>query len=141
MFAQCAVRHTSLGVTVIIGRSPASFAAGKHHSKNAPLSADKSAFFVGAEGGIVYSNASKLTSELDAFFGMNANPACCASRTSSAPPTRKKQDPQKEVLFFWRRGRDSNPRVVSHKLISSQPRYDRFDTSAYMAFWKRPKIV
>ena len=29
----------------------------------------------------------------------------------------------------WRRGRDSNPRVVSHKLISSQPRYDRFDTS------------
>ena len=31
----------------------------------------------------------------------------------------------------WRRGRDSNPRVVSHKLISSQPRYDRFDTSPY----------
>ena len=31
--------------------------------------------------------------------------------------------------MHWRRGRDSNPRVVSHKLISSQPRYDRFDTS------------
>ncbi len=31
--------------------------------------------------------------------------------------------------FFWRRGRDSNPRVLAHKLISSQPRYDRFDTS------------
>ena len=29
----------------IIGRSPTSFAAGKHHSKNAPLSVDKSAFF------------------------------------------------------------------------------------------------
>jgi len=33
MFAQCAARHTSLGVAVIIGRSPASFAEGKHHSK------------------------------------------------------------------------------------------------------------
>ncbi len=32
---------------------------------------------------------------------------------------------------IWRRGRDSNPRAVSSKLISSQPRYDRFDTSAY----------
>ena len=44
---QCAVRHASLGVAVIIGQRPASFAAGKHHSKNAPLSVDKSAFFVG----------------------------------------------------------------------------------------------
>ena len=33
---------------------------------------------------------------------------------------------------FWRRERDSNPRVVAHKLISSQPRYDRFDISPYM---------
>ena len=33
---------------------------------------------------------------------------------------------------IWRRGRDSNPRVIAHKLISSQPRYDRFDTSAYI---------
>ena len=32
---------------------------------------------------------------------------------------------------IWRSGRDSNPRVVAHKLISSQPRYDRFDTAAY----------
>ena len=30
----------------------------------------------------------------------------------------------------WRRGWDSNPRDVSAKLISSQPRYDHFDTSA-----------
>ena len=44
--------HTSLGVAVIIGRSPASFAKGKHHSKNAPLSVDKSAFFVGGSGWI-----------------------------------------------------------------------------------------
>ena len=33
---------------------------------------------------------------------------------------------------FWRRGRDSNPRAVARKLISSQPRYDHFDTSPYM---------
>ncbi len=33
---------------------------------------------------------------------------------------------------MWRRERDSNPRVLSHKLISSQPRYDHFDISPYM---------
>ena len=32
---------------------------------------------------------------------------------------------------FWRRGWDSNPRGLAPKLISSQPRYDRFDTSPY----------
>ena len=48
----CAVRHTSLGVADIIGRSPASFAEGKHHSKNALLSVDKSAFFVAWDGWI-----------------------------------------------------------------------------------------
>ena len=31
----------------------------------------------------------------------------------------------------WRSGWDSNPRVVSDKLISSQPRYDRFDTAPH----------
>ena len=30
-----------------------------------------------------------------------------------------------------RRERDSNPRAVASKLISSQPRYDHFDISAY----------
>ena len=49
---QCAVRHASLGVAIIIGQRPASFAEGKHHSKNAPLSVDKSAFFVGGNGEI-----------------------------------------------------------------------------------------
>ena len=33
--------------------------------------------------------------------------------------------------YFWRSGWDSNPREVSLKLISSQPRYDHFDTAAY----------
>ena len=33
--------------------------------------------------------------------------------------------------FIWRRERDSNPRGIAPKLISSQHRYDRFDISAY----------
>ena len=38
-------------------------------------------------------------------------------------------------VLGWRRGWDSNPRGLASKLISSQPRYDRFDTSAH-AFWR-----
>ena len=34
--------------------------------------------------------------------------------------------------FIWRRGWDSNPCAIARKLISSQPRYDHFDTSPYM---------
>ena len=33
---------------------------------------------------------------------------------------------------MWRRGWDSNPCDVAVKLISSQPRYDHFDTSPCM---------
>ena len=32
--------------------------------------------------------------------------------------------------MYWRSGWDSNPRAVARKLISSQPRYDHFDTAA-----------
>ena len=42
----------------------------------------------------------------------------------------QKENHPKGWFSFWRRGRDSNPRVIAHKLISSQPRYDHFDTSA-----------
>ena len=35
------------------------------------------------------------------------------------------------TVDLWRRGRDSNPRAIARKLISSQPRYDHFDTSPY----------
>ena len=57
----------------------------------------------------------------------------CAVRRRVLPTdyAKKERHPQGMPFFFWRRGRDSNPRVVSHKLISSQPRYDRFDISAY----------
>ena len=34
--------------------------------------------------------------------------------------------------LLWRRGWDSNPCALARKLISSQPRYDRFDTSPYI---------
>ena len=44
----------------------------------------------------------------------------------------QKENHPKGWFSFWRRGRDSNPRVIAHKLISSQPRYDHFDTSAYL---------
>ena len=37
---------------------------------------------------------------------------------------------EKQPRFTWRSGRDSNPRGIAPKLISSQPRYDHFDTAA-----------
>ena len=47
-------------------------------------------------------------------------------------PSKKKKAEHRKSLFcllFQRSGRDSNPRAVARKLISSQPRYDHFDTS------------
>ena len=35
------------------------------------------------------------------------------------------------AVLLWRSGWDSNPRAVAGKLISSQPRYDHFDTAAF----------
>ena len=45
--------------------------------------------------------------------------------------------PREDARPVWRRGWDSNPRGLAPKLISSQPRYDRFDTSPYkLPEWK-----
>ena len=43
----------------------------------------------------------------------------------------KRKSPENVVFsrLFWRRERDSNPREIALKLISSQPRYDHFDIS------------
>ena len=43
----------------------------------------------------------------------------------------------------WRRERDSNPREIALKRISSAPRYDRFDTSANIGcqYKKATKII
>ena len=35
---------------------------------------------------------------------------------------------------IWRSGWDSNPRAIARKLISSQPRYDHFDTAASIVY-------
>ena len=58
-------------------------------------------------------------------------PGCHSLPLRFESPWIKRKRRQKPSFSFWRRGRDSNPRVLSHKLISSQPRYDHFDTSAY----------
>ena len=44
----------------------------------------------------------------------------------------KKSSRQKPTAFFWRCGWDSNPRYREVQLISSQSRYDHFDTTPYM---------
>ena len=49
---------------------------------------------------------------------------------SKKPPYRHKNAYTEEI---WRSGWDSNPRAVTRKLISSQPRYDHFDTAACMS--------
>ena len=43
----------------------------------------------------------------------------------------KKQRPAR--CCFWRRRWDSNPRGIAAKLISSQSRYDHFDTAPYLS--------
>ena len=49
------------------------------------------------------------------------------------PLTEKGRQPRIEVnVHFWRSGWDSNPRTVARHLISSQGRYDLFDTAPYM---------
>lgn len=48
-----------------------------------------------------------------------------------------------DMTGFWRRVWDSNPRGLSPKLISNQPRYDHFDNppciSVYILFWKKAR--
>ena len=53
MFAQCVVRHTSFAQRTSLGLAVIICVTGKHHSKNAPLSVDKSAFFVGGDEEII----------------------------------------------------------------------------------------
>ena len=53
-------------------------------------------------------------------------------KTQSCRSESAKADSSNAVHLIWRRGRDSNPRGIAPKLISSQPRYDHFDTSAYL---------
>ena len=52
-------------------------------------------------------------------------------RTSN-PTIKKDTSALRGGVLLWRSGWDSNPRAVARKLISSQPRYDHFDTAAYI---------
>ncbi len=79
----------------------------------------------------------------------SARPQGILPRAKNVPPARflhalsnptaqiriKKDTHRKGVYLFWRRRWDSNPRAVARKLISSQPRYDHFDTSPYFAYF------
>ena len=55
----------------------------------------------------------------------------------------KKRTPQKPSVFkgFWRRRWDSNPRTLAGNLISSQGRYDHFDTSPYEIFLRSQNFI
>ena len=74
------------------------------------------------------------------------NIGCSTLKSASSTPKKtcysvlfeleaKKEKPRNPHGYwtFWRRGRDSNPRGIAPKLISSQPRYDHFDTSPCMS--------
>ena len=62
--------------------------------------------------------------------GSDSPPDCHSLPLTSNPYKIKKQShPQGMTLIFWRSGWDSNPRTVARQLISSQPRYDHFDTT------------
>ena len=75
----------------------------------------------------------------DIIFAPNARRhiTCEANITGAANITRRKANITEndkflsKLVVFWRRERDSNPRAIARKLISSQPRYDHFDTAAY----------
>ena len=55
-------------------------------------------------------------------------------RTEKEKPAAGKTDYWRD---FWRRRWDSNPRTLADQLISSQSRYDHFDTSPYLSQHQR----
>ena len=73
-----------------------------------------------------------LTSELDALCGENANPATSSHGENPLPLRQRKNTatPYGVAVFFGAEGGIRTLVCFWHKLISSQPRYDRFDTSA-----------
>ncbi len=57
--------------------------------------------------------------------------ASIAHRREKVQGKRKLTNLLSKFVDFWRSGWDSNPRALAGYLISSQGRYDRFDTAAY----------
>ena len=76
-----------------------------------------------------------ITHAVRIMFRRNASLKKLVRPPSSNPTVsnthQKTKHPMKGCFVFWRRRWDSNPRAVAGKLISSQPRYDRFDTSPW----------
>ena len=71
-------------------------------------------------------------SELDACFAAYANPAPYGAGTKTDLGAKQKRTPTRSVRFCLAQREGFEPSCgVIHKLISSQPRYDLFDTSAY----------
>lgn len=64
-------------------------------------------------------------------------------RPTSNPSLKRKNRHPKGCLFFWRSGRDLNPRAAfDDNTISSRARYDHFDTTAYeIALCNTAKII
>lgn len=67
----------------------------------------------------VLSKIMERTAQNQVIFGANAK-------------KEKSRNPHGYWIFRWRSGWDSNPRAREDYLISSQARYDHFDTAPYM---------
>ena len=137
-FSHCASKHLAKYACSVIRPSStsqtASFISVK--SCNPFIQKDASAFLIARDSlMIVHANhPSKAAGEA---------PGGCRIRMAAKPPTatqkfppgcsfRRTAETERWWEFLsWRSGRDSNPREISLKLISSQPRYDHFDTAAY----------
>ena len=65
---------------------------------------------------------------------MQCSMAWALHRTEKEKPAAGKPDYWRD---FWRSGWDSNPRNLAVQLISSQSRYDHFDTSPYLSQHQR----
>ena len=86
-----------------------------------------------------YPVVQKVSRPLTTKDGLAARLPCCLCTgkkdyllvvTKSKPPLTTK-DGLAARLPCWRKRRDSNPRYVAVQLISSQSRYDHFDTLPY----------
>ena len=89
---------------------------------------------LGADGGILPRPGSRPQDGCRPAVRNAPGPGCSNStlRFSFTLVIKKSTMPFSAQCFTWRRRWDSNPRGIAAKLISSQSRYDRFDTSAYL---------
>ena len=84
-----------------------------------------------------------ISPQLDSWYHLYQNtPETIYASNGILQTSNKKSLPNVELSSdTWRRRWDSNPRDIAVKLISSQSRYDRFDTSAYLVFIAPPRTA